>query len=1541
MADTPGDGATLYEKRSNEEVEYQRSQSQAIHEDADHGGVDVQRAERQFEELSHQLSDLGKKGDKQQWHQSTHSVASINSIDEDADQGGVDIQRAERQFEELSRQLSIRSNLGKKGDKQQWHQSTHSVASVYSTDLEKGSDPDAASVFDLREYLTSSNDANQQAGIKHKHVGVTWEGLRVDVVGGADSKFYVKTFGNAIIAFFLSPITLLWGLIQPLLPLKKSPMKTILHKSDGYLKSGEMCLVLGCPGAGCSTFLKTIANRREDFGAVSGEVLYAGMDAQEMAKFYKGEVVYNEEDDRHIATLTVGQTLDFALSTKTPGPNGRLPGVSRKEFDKEVQNTLLRMLNIAHTKNTLVGDEFVRGVSGGERKRVSIAEMMATRARVQCWDNSTRGLDASTALDFVKCLRIMTDILGQTTFVTLYQAGEGIYDLFDKVIVLDQGRQVFYGPPTEARAYFEGLGFKSLPRQSTADYLTGCTDPNERQFAPGRSEADVPHSPEALENAFRASKYNLDMQSDRASYKKHMETDRSDQEAFRAAVVADKKKGVSKKSPYTQGFIGQVRVLVKRQFTQRLQDKFQLYTSFGLSTVLALVIGGAFFNLPPTSAGAFTRGSVIFVALLTTCLDAFQEMPMQMLGRPILHKQTNYGMYRPSTIAIANTLADIPFSAVRIFVYNVCVYFMTNLDRSAGGFFTFHLFNWLAFLTMQGFFRSFGLLCTNFDSAFRLATFFIPNFIQYSGYTIPVDSMKRWLFWIYYLNPIAYAWQGAMENEFMRINLSCDGNSIVPRNGPGVDQYPDQLGPNQACTLFGATGGSDLISGSNYISAGYGIFVSDIWKRCFVVLVGFFIAFQITQVIALEYFPQYNVSFGAGVFAKENDETKKLNQLQQEKKAAKRLQRNGDKEIERNEMTNSNEKERPYRKTFSWEKLNYTVPVPGGTRRLLHDVYGYVKPGTLTALMGASGAGKTTCLDVLAQRKNIGVISGDVLVDGRPLSSDFARGTAYAEQMDVHEGSATVREAIRFSAYLRQPASVPEEEKNAYVEEIIELLELQDLSEAMVFSLGVEARKRLTIGVELASKPELLLFLDEPTSGLDAQSAWNLVRFLRKLADQGQAILCTIHQPSSLLFESFDRLLLLERGGETVYFGDIGADSHILRDYFARNGAPCPSNVNPAEFMLEAIGAGVTPRIGRRDWKDIWLDSPEYRAVRKEIDLIKERGLVRPEDNAKEVSTYATSFLYQLKIVVKRNNLALWRMPDYIFTRLFVCMFISLWVSLSFLNLKNSVRDLQFRVFSIFYVSVLPAIIMSQIEPMFINNRRIFIREASSKIYSPYVFALGQLVGEIPYNVLCGIVHWTLMVYPMDFGQGTAGQGGNAFQLLVIIFVILFGISLGQLIAAISPSVQVAVLFNPFIGVVLSTFAGVTIPYPVMEKFWRSWLYELNPYTRLLSAMLSTELHGLPIQCRSDEFAVFSPPSGQTCGQWADSFKTIYGGYIDNPNATADCRYCQYSVGDEFYSPLNIKFDDRWRDVFIIFAFFVFNLIATIIASRLLRFAKR
>lgn len=201
---------------------------------------------------------------------------------------------------------------------------------------------------------------------------------------------------------------------------------------------------------------------------------------------------------------------------------------------------------------------------------------------------------------------------------------------------------------------------------------------------------------------------------------------------------------------------------------------------------------------------------------------------------------------------------------------------------------------------------------------------------------------------------------------------------------------------------------------------------------------------------------------------------------------------------------------------FHWDSVCYDIKIKKEPRRLLDNVDGWVKPGTLTALMGVSGAGKTTLLDVLASRVTIGVVMGQMYVDGRHRDSGFQRKTGYVQQQDLHLATSSVREALTFSALLRQPHSLPRKERIAYVDEVIRLLEMEPYADAIVGvpgeGLNVEQRKRLTIGVEMAAKPQLLLFLDEPTSGLDSQTAWSICTLLRKLANNGQAILCTIHQ---------------------------------------------------------------------------------------------------------------------------------------------------------------------------------------------------------------------------------------------------------------------------------------------------------------------------------------------------------------------------------------------------------------------------------------------
>ena len=298
-------------------------------------------------------------------------------------------------------------------------------------------------------------------------------------------------------------------------------------------------------------------------------------------------------------------------------------------------------------------------------------------------------------------------------------------------------------------------------------------------------------------------------------------------------------------------------------------------------------------------------------------------------------------------------------------------------------------------------------------------------------------------------------------------------------------------------------------------------------------------------------------------------------------------------------------------------------------------------------------------MDLLASRVKTGVVSGNVCVNGSPRDPSFQRRVGYVQQQDVHLETSTIREALRFSALLRQPASVSKAEKLQYVEEVIDLLEMRPYADAIVGipgeGLNVEQRKRLTIGVELAAKPDLLLFLDEPTSGLDSQTAWSISLLLRKLSDHGQAILCTIHQPSAILFQQFDRLLLLAKGGRTVYFGPIGDNSETLTAYFERHGArPCTKEENPAEWMLEVIGAppGHAPVC---DWPTTWKHSPEFLATRKELERLEKPGSSGPDSGVGSTQQYAAAFHVQLWLCTKRVFEQYWRSPSYIYAKLILC----------------------------------------------------------------------------------------------------------------------------------------------------------------------------------------------------------------------------------------------------------------------------------------------
>ncbi|KIW79613.1 hypothetical protein Z517_06225 [Fonsecaea pedrosoi CBS 271.37] len=1427
---------------------------------------------------------------------------------------GVNVEQAERDFAELSRELSAISRRVSRTQSK--------VSHVRARDVEKAissSDEISDDVFDLETTLRGAREADDAAGIKPKYIGVVWENLTVRGIGGV--KNFVKVFPDAFVDFFNVP-----GTIMSILGIgKKGREFNILQDFRGVAKPGEMVLVLGRPGSGCTTFLKVLANQRYGYTGIDGEVLYGPFDAATFEKLYRGEAVYNQEDDVHHPTLTVGQTLGFALDTKTPGK--RPLGLSKAEFKDRVIRLLLKMFNIEHTINTIVGNPFMRGVSGGERKRVSIAEMMVTRATVCCWDNSTRGLDASTALDYAKSLRIMTNIYQTTTFVSLYQASENIYSQFDKVMVIDKGRQVFFGPAKEARAYFEGLGFLEKPRQTTPDYLTGCTDEYEREYKPGRSPENAPSTADSFVDAFNKSVFAERLEKEMADYRESIQHEKQVYDDFVAAHREAKRKHTPKNSVYSVPFHLQIWALMRRQFLIKWQDKFSLVVSWITSITIAIIVGTVWLHQPKTSAGAFTRGGVLFMALLFNAFQAFSELASTMLGRPIVNKHRAYTFHRPSALWLAQIVVDLAFASVQIFVFSVIVYFMTGLVRTPGAFFTFVLIIITGYLSMTLFFRTIGCLCPDFDYAIKFAAVIITLFVITSGYIIQYQSQQVWMRWIFYVNTLGLGFAAMMMNEFMRLTMRCTAESLIP-SGPGYNNIDHQV-----CTLPGSQAGAVEVSGNAYVKQGFSYDPADLWRNfgIIVVLIAFFL---FTNVILGE-----TVKYGAGgrtvtYFTKENNERKALNEKLQERKRRRQTKQDAGDSSELNITSKS---------VLTWENLTYDVPTPAGQLRLLKDIFGYVRPGQLTALMGASGAGKTTLLDVLASRKNIGVIGGDILVDGQKPGVGFQRGTSYAEQLDVHESTQTVREALRFSADLRQPYEVPREQKYAYVEEVLCLLELENLADAIIGSpesgLSVEERKRVTIGVELAAKPQLLLFLDEPTSGLDSQSAFNIVRFLRKLSASGQAILCTIHQPNSALFENFDRLLLLQRGGETVYFGDIGKDAHVLLGYFHKHGADCPPNANPAEWMLDAIGAGIAARIGDRDWGDIWRESDELATVKAEIiDMKAKRQREVAGEPKLDEREYASPLWHQIKVVSNRTHLAFWRSPNYGFTRLFNHVAIALLSGLAFLQLDDSRSSLQYRVFVIFQVTIIPALILAQVEPMYDLSRLIFYRESAAKAYSQFPFAFAMVCAEMPYSLLCTVGFFVPIYYLPGFNSNSSRAG---YQFFMVLITELFSVTLGQMVAAITPSSFISSLINPFIVIVFALFCGVTIPKPQIPGFWRAWLYQLDPFTRLVSGMVTTELHDRRVVCTSSELNSFPSLPGQDCGEYMSNFFERGGpGYIVS-NVTDTCRYCAYKIGDQFYEPLQLSFNDRWRDLGIFAAFIASNLILLFLASRYLNFNRR
>ncbi|KAF4459652.1 ATPase [Fusarium albosuccineum] len=1336
----------------------------------------------------------------------------------------------------------------------------------------------------LKPKVAAFKERDRSSGFPDRELGVTWRNLNVEVIA-ADAAIHENFVSQFNIPKLVKESR------------HKPPLKTIIDNSHGCVKPGEMLLVLGRPGSGCTTLLNMIANKRRGYATVTGDVHYGFMTAEE-AQTYRGQIVMNTEEELFFPALTVGQTMDFATKLKVPF---QLPeGVtSAEDMRVETRNFLLQSMGIEHTHDTKVGNAFIQGVSDGERKR----------------DNSTRGLDASTALEYTKAIRAMTDVLGLASIVTLYQAGNGIYEQFDKVLVLDEGKEVYYGPLKEARPFMENMGFICHHGANVADYLTGVTVPTERAIHPDY-ENRLPRNADMLRTEYEKSPIYERMIAEYDYPTTDVAKERT--RLFKEGVRQEKDKRLPDSDPMTVGFIQQVKACVARQYQILLGDKATFIIKQVSTIIQALIAGSLFYNAPNTSGGLFIKSGACFFAILFNSLLSMSEVTDSFTGRPVLVKHKSFAFFHPAAFCIAQIAADIPVIIFQVTTFSLILYFMVGLTSSAGAFFTFWVILIAMTMCMTALFRAVGAGFSTFDGASKVSGFLISATIIYCGYMIQKPQMKDWFVWIFWINPMAYGFDALLSNEFHNKIIPCVGANLVP-SGPGFNNAD-----HQACAgVGGAKVGQAFVTGDDYLaSLSYGH--SHLWRN-FGIIWAWWALFVALTVIATSKWHSSSEDGPSLLIPRENAHvTAALRQNDEEGQAGEKKKAISGRDGVVGDDTGSNsDQEDLVRNTsvFTWKNLSYTVKTPSGDRTLLDNVQGWVKPGMLGALMGASGAGKTTLLDVLAQRKTEGTIRGSIMVDGRPLPVSFQRSAGYCEQLDVHELYATVREALEFSALLRQSRDTPREEKLKYVDTIIDLLELHDLADTLIGEVGaglsVEQRKRVTIGVELVSKPSILIFLDEPTSGLDGQSAYNTVRFLRKLAGVGQAVLVTIHQPSAQLFAQFDTLLLLAKGGKTVYFGDIGEQAKTVREYFGRYGAPCPKDVNPAEHMIDVVSGHLSQG---KDWNEVWLASPEHDAVTKELDHIISDAASKPPGTVDDGHEFATGMWEQIKLVTQRMNLSLYRNTDYINNKIALHISSALFNGFSFWSIGSSVGDLQLKLFTIFnFIFVAPGV-MAQLQPLFIHRRDIFeTREKKSKMYSWVAFVTGLIVSEVPYLILCAVFYYVCWYYTVGFPDSSSRAGGTFFVMLMYEFVYT---GIGQFVAAYAPNEVFASLVNPLLLGVLVSFCGVLVPYNQIQDFWKYWIYYLNPFNYLMGSMLVFDIWGTDIKCDDKEFARFDPPSNTTCGEYLSDY--LNGGISNliNPDATSECMVCSYTKGEDYLRTLNLKeYSYGWRDAGIVVAF--------------------
>eukprot|EP00968_Pinguiococcus_pyrenoidosus_P014099 scaffold1282_cov251-Pinguiococcus_pyrenoidosus.AAC.12 len=972
-------------------------------------------------------------------------------------------------------------------------------------------------------------------------------------------------------------------------------------------------------------------------------------------------------------------------------------------------------------------------------------------------------------------------------------------------------------------AHFESLGFRRPPMKDVADYLqeVSTEDGQDYVYLDWHQVRRHPPPKSTAEFVQRWEESRLFRQTMTRLLRPTLEG------RFPPSVMRE----------FSLSWLDNFTVCIRRSMRGKGRDAKSIRLRLVQQLVVSSLIAGLFSSLPKDAVRS--RYGVIFLAVMGTTLGSTSALPMAYRERAVFYKQRDASFYPTSSYTLASTLVDVPMQMLETTLWTTIVYWAVGLSASAGG---SHYGIFIAVCVLLGcatrqFFGIVVAAIAAHDVAIPVGGTIVVTFTLFSGFVIPEGDIPLWFISFYHVNPMAHGFTILAQNEFLSesydYGISVGGNETVAAS----ELYlTDQgLSTDPARTLFG-TMALFAYAVCCWVVSSYllhtlrhehpHLLTRDDRERA-------------TQRTSELFYIAESGSL---------DESGRVSR-------ASRLSRLSPGPFSGRSFHMMVAKFR-WSKVLSspikavqvdlvWRDVSYYVEAPAPIQRLeiLHQVSGFALHGTCTAIIGPSGSGKTTLLKVLSGRRRDGYVLGNVYMNGHKCDKlSRSRLVGYVEQRDEHIRYATFLEALRFSARLRLDACTDDKCIEHHIKNILDDLDLNEEAHRQVAFATPEMAKRLSIAVELAANPSVLL-LDEPTTGLGARSAAVVVAAIRRAARAGLAVLASVNQPSQAIFDQFDTLLLLQRGGRTVFFGDTGVRGQDVVRYFSAipNTIPYTLGTNPAIYALNVIGAGPQSQKSEFDFATAWQES---RAKAKMEDMLMRPGMAVVGRQAAPTfeSDFASPLALQIRLITWRACLSNYRSPRHNATRVLFAAFVGLLFGVVYFQQDYYDFSTAYARISLIYMTTLFIGLICFINSImpFYQERAVFYRERSAKMYTVLAYGTSTGLAEVPYIFLAtsafGIVYY--------FTVGFNPNPRHLFEYFIFILLwIIFATFYAQFWVSAMPTRVSAMVAGGATIQIMNFFAGFIQPVAEIPQELRV-LHWASPLHYTFEGLLTSQFRG-------------------------------------------------------------------------------------------------